>query len=64
MNRLSLFLAAADKRIANYPLFSAIERLVLSLSLRRQADHFVFRISHFASRNQPSIGVRPNEKRI
>ena len=63
-NRLALFLAGADEGMANHPLFSTVERLVFALAFCRQLDHFVFRISHFASSKQLPVGVWPNEKRI
>jgi hypothetical protein len=47
--------------MANDPLFSAAQRLVLTLALGCQVDHFVFRISHFVSRKQLPVGVGPNE---
>ena len=49
MNRLTLFLAGTDKGMANDPLFSAAQRLVLTLALCRKLNHFVFRIPHYAS---------------
>jgi hypothetical protein len=64
MNRLTLFLAGNDKGMANDPLFSTAQCLVFTLALCCQVDHFVFRISHFASCKQLPVGVRPKEKRI
>ena len=64
MNRLTLFIAGTDKGMANDPLFSTAQRLVLTLALCCQVDHFVFRIPHFASGKQLPVGVGPYEKRI
>jgi hypothetical protein len=64
INNLALFLADPDKRIANHPLLSTVKTFVFTLTLCCQVDHFVFRISYFASGKQLPFGIRPNENRI
>jgi hypothetical protein len=42
----------------------SVKPCVSTLVLCCQVDHFVFRISHFASGKQLPVGIRPDEKWI